>query len=55
MAIETLHETVLNDGKGPMAKVMFAEAPKTGQGQDSFPYNPALDLPHVLSYFSVSL
>ena len=32
MAIETLHETVLNDGKGPMVKVMFAEAPKTGQG-----------------------
>lgn len=33
MAIETLHETVLNDGKGPMVKVMFAEAPKTGQGK----------------------
>ena len=32
MAIETLHETVLNEGKGPMVKVMFAEAPKTGQG-----------------------
>lgn len=32
MAIENLHETILNDGKGPMVKVMFAEAPKSGQG-----------------------
>ena len=32
MAIENLHETILNDGKGPMVKVMFAEAPKIGQG-----------------------
>ncbi len=26
-AIEALHETVLNDGRGPMLKVMMAEAP----------------------------
>ncbi len=26
-AIEALHETVLNDGQGPMLKVMMAEAP----------------------------
>ena len=31
-AIETMHETVLNDGRGPMVKVMFAEAPKAGAG-----------------------
>lgn len=32
MAIEGMHEKVLNDGRGPMVKVMFAEAPKSGQG-----------------------
>ena len=32
MAIEGMHEKVLNDGRGPMVKVMFAEAPKNGQG-----------------------
>lgn len=26
-AIEALHETVLNDGRGPMLKVLMAEAP----------------------------
>lgn len=26
-AIEALHETVLNEGRGPMLKVMIAEAP----------------------------
>lgn len=31
-AIETMHETVLNEGKGPMVKVMFAEAPKATAG-----------------------
>ncbi|CAL8466686.1 g6222 [Coccomyxa elongata] len=31
-AIEALHETVLNDGRGPMLKVMMAEAPTRRSG-----------------------
>ena len=28
-AIETMHEAVLNDGRGPLLKVMLAEAPNS--------------------------
>lgn len=32
-AIETMHEAVLNEGRGPLLKVMLAEAPNTRSGQ----------------------
>ena len=33
LAVETLHESVLNSGRGPTLKVMLAEAPNARQGQ----------------------
>ncbi|KAK9825572.1 hypothetical protein WJX74_007012 [Apatococcus lobatus] len=34
-AIETMHEAVLNEGRGPLLKVMLAEAPNTRRGSHS--------------------